>query len=186
MQLCERLEKRVVHAALNIRTRVVQPAARRVRGVRRRVAHNPRHHKEFRADPLAVRLVEDRRGSGDSVFVQQLLRQRLHAEVVLRKDASARGWNADDVLVGVPADGGGEDEAFARPARSLVRRAQFRYLRFAGEPVPEPRLKLSPGGGQVALRERDACHADNIYIRCTRCKAIIVYVHFTRCNTLAR
>ena len=89
---------------------------------------------------------------------------RVCAEVVVRKDASAGGWNPDDVLRRVPADLCREDQAFARPPRGLVRRAQFRDHRFAGEPVLEPRPKSCPGGGQVALRERDACHADNIYI----------------------
>ena len=58
-----------------------------------------------------------------------------------------------------PPDLGAEDQAFARPSRGLVGRAQFRHHRVAGEPVLEPRLELCPGGGQVALRERDACHA---------------------------
>ena len=87
----KRLEKRVVNAPLYIGTGVVQPTARGVRGVRRCVADNPRHHKELRADPVAVGLVEDGRRRRDSVLVQQFLRQRLDAEVVVRKDAAACG-----------------------------------------------------------------------------------------------
>ena len=96
------------------------------------------------------------------------------------------GANADDVLVGLLADGGGEDEAFARPTRRLVGRAQFRHLRLAGESVPEPRLELCAGGGQIALRQRDACHADHSYIQRIKCKGDDVYVPLARCNTLPR
>ena len=99
------------------------------------------------------------------MLVQELLRQGLGTEVVMRKDASTRGRNPDHVLTGVPARLSGEDQAFARPSRGLVGRAQFRHHRLAGEPVLERRLELLAGSGQVALIERDACHRKISYAR---------------------
>ena len=120
------------------------------------------------------------------MLVQQFLCESLCAQIVFTEYASTGGRNPYHILARVPADLGGEDQAFAGPSRGLVGGAQFGYHRVAGEPVLEPCLELCSGGGQVTLSERDACHADNIYIANFICKASVVYVVSVRCNTLAR
>ena len=155
---------------LNPGSGVVQPAPGRIRRVGRGVADDPRHHKEFGADPVAVGFVEDGRRRRDAVFVQQILRQGLRAEVVVAEDSAAGGRNPDDVLACGAVHLGGEGQTLARPSGGAIGGGQFGDHHVAAESMLEPRLQLSTGGGEVALHERDADHAEQIYIDHVRCK----------------
>ena len=96
--------------------------------------------------------------------VQQLLGACLRFEVVVGEYAAARRRNPQYVLAGVAGDVRGEQQAFARPSGRAIRRTQLRHRGGGAESVPEPRLESGSGISQVALNERDPCHATQIYI----------------------
>ena len=76
-------------------------------------------------------------------------------------------------------------QALTRPPGRAVRRFELRHRGLYGESVAEPRFQPGPGVRQIALNERDTCHATQIYIRRLRCKWSILYLRGPGCNTLA-
>jgi hypothetical protein len=84
------------------------------------MADNPRHHKEFGAQPRAVRLRHQRGRRRDPVLVQEFLRQGLRADVVVAEYASTRGRYPHNVFACVPGDLRVEHQALARPAHGAI------------------------------------------------------------------